>query len=192
MVAVNSTMLPLGTRAPNFTLPGSTGGTFSLEDFAGNPLLVMFICNHCPFVKHVRDDLVVLVKEYQAKGIAAVAINANDWNEYPDDAPEQMAREAKQYGYSFPYVYDESQKVARDFRAACTPDFYLLDGSHRLVYRGQMDDSRPGNGIPVTGRDLRDAMDALLSGKPVPGGQKPSIGCNIKWRAGNEPDYFKH
>lgn len=191
MVAVSSTMLPLGTVAPSFSLPDARGGRVRLEDFAGKPLLVMFLCNHCPFVKHVRDGLVSLVREYQAKGIEAVAINANDWSQYPDDAPDRMAEEAKRCGYTFPYLYDESQETARAYRAACTPDFYLFDGGHRLVYRGQMDDSRPGNGIPVTGRDLRAAMDALLAGRKVPADQRPSIGCNIKWRPGNEPDYFK-
>ena len=190
MVAVNSTMLPLGTRAPEFSLRCATGGAFSRKDFAGKPLLVMFICNHCPFVKHVREGLTSLVREYQARGIASVAINANDWTQYPDDAPAQMAAEVKRYGYSFPYLYDDSQNVAKAYRAACTPDFFLFDSGHRLVYRGQMDDSRPGNGIAVTGKDLRDAMDAVLSGKPAPREQKPSIGCNIKWRRGNEPDYF--
>jgi peroxiredoxin len=191
MVAVNSIMLTLGTRASVFSLPCATGGAFSLKDFAGKPLLVMFICNHCPFVKHVQEGLASLVKEYQARGIAAVGINANDWSHYPDDAPEQMAREVKRYGYTFPYLYDESQEVAKAYQASCTPDFFLFDSGHRLVYRGQMDDSRPGNGVPVTGKDLRAAMDALLSGKPAPKEQRPSIGCNVKWRQGNEPDYCK-
>lgn len=184
-------MLPLGTVASSFSLPDARGGTVHLSDFAGKPVLVMFLCNHCPFVKHVLDGLVALVREYQARGIEAVAINANDWSQYPDDSPERMAEEAKQYGYTFPYLYDESQETAKAYRAACTPDFYLFDSAHRLVYRGQMDDSRPGNGIPVTGRDLRAAMDALLTGTGVPREQKPSIGCNIKWRPGKEPDYFK-
>ncbi|MEW6444208.1 MAG: thioredoxin family protein [bacterium] len=191
MVAVSSTMLPLGTRAPEFELPSALGGTVSLRHFAGRPTLIMFICNHCPFVKHVREGLAALVKEYRDKGIAALAINANDWTAYPEDGPEQMAREAQRYGYTFPYLYDRTQEAAKAFRAACTPDFYLFDGEHRLVYRGQMDDSRPGNGEPVTGRDLRAAMDALLAGRSVPAEQKPSIGCNIKWRPNNEPDYFK-
>lgn len=191
MVAVSSTMLSLGTVAPSFSLPDARGGTVRLEDFAGKPLLVMFLCNHCPFVKHVRDGLVALVRQYQARGIEAVAINANDWAQYPDDSPERMAEEAERYGYTFPYLYDASQETAKAYRAACTPDFYLFDSRHRLVYRGQMDDSRPGNGIPVTGRDLRAAMEALLAGTRIPREQKPSIGCNIKWRPGNEPDYFK-
>jgi peroxiredoxin len=192
MAAVNSTMLELGTKAPDFSLPSATGGTVSLKDFAdAKALLVMFICNHCPFVKHVREGLVSLVKEYQGKGMAFVAINSNDWTAYPDDRPEMMAKEVRQYGYTFPYLYDSSQKVAQAYRAACTPDLFLFDDKQRLVYRGQMDDSRPGNGIPVTGKDLRAALDALLAGKPVSEKQRPSLGCNIKWRPGNEPDYFK-
>ncbi len=192
MVAVSSTMLSLGTAAPSFSLPDARSGkTVRLEDYAGKPLLVMFLCNHCPFVKHVRDELVSLVREYQARGIQAVGINANDWSQYPDDSPGRMAEEAERCGYTFPYLYDESQETAKAYRAACTPDFYLFDSGHRLVYRGQMDDSRPRNGIPVTGRDLRAAMDALLAGTRVPRDQKPSIGCNIKWRPGNEPDYFR-
>jgi peroxiredoxin len=192
MAAVNSQMLELGTKAPDFSLPSATGGTVSLKDLGeARALLVMFICNHCPFVKHVREGLVSLVKEYQSKGVAVVAINANDWTTYPDDSPEMMAKEAKQYGYTFPYLYDSSQKVAQAYRAACTPDLFLFDDKRKLVYRGQMDDSRPGNGIPVTGKDLRAALDALLAGEPVSKKQRPSLGCNIKWRPGNEPDYFK-
>jgi len=192
MAAVNSTMLELGTKAPDFTLPSATGGMVSLKDLAtAKALLVMFICNHCPFVKHVRDGLVSLTKEYQTKGVAVVAINANDWTTYPDDSPEIMAREVMKYGYTFPYLYDSTQRVAQSYRAACTPDFFLFDDNRRLVYRGQMDDSRPGNNVPVTGKDLRAALDTLLAGKPVSEQQRPSLGCNIKWRPGNEPDYFK-
>ena len=191
MVAVNSTMLPLGTVAPDFKLPTPEGKEVSLKDFDDSKaLLVMFICNHCPFVKHIREGLVKLAGDYTTKGVAMVAINSNDWKAYPDDTPEKMAEEVKEFGYSFPYVCDESQETAKAYRAACTPDFYLFDSERKLVYRGQMDDSRPGNGMPVTGEDLREAMDALLEGLPVPADQKPSIGCNIKWRSGNEPDYF--
>ena len=186
-----STMLPLGTSAPPFSLPDTTTGkTVSITDFHNAPaLLVMFICNHCPYVKHVRSGLAQLVKEFQAKGVAAVGISANDAKNYPDDSPAKMAVEAKDAGYTFPYLYDESQAVARPYQAACTPDFFLFDREKRLVYRGQLDDSRPGNGIPVTGKDLRAALDAVIAGKPVPKDQKASIGCNIKWKPGNEPKY---
>jgi peroxiredoxin len=190
MVAVNSTMLPLGTAAPDFTLPDTSGKPVSLSDFKGKPLLVAFICNHCPYVKHLRAGLAQLGRDYQSKGAAMAGVNSNDVANYPDDSPEKMKREAKDAGYSFPYLYDESQSMAKAYRAACTPDFFLFDRDHHLVYRGQFDDSRPGNGIPVTGRDLRAALDAVLAGKPVATTQKPSIGCNIKWKAGGEPDYF--
>ncbi len=192
MTAVNSTMLELGTKAPPFRLPSATGGTVSIEDFSdARALLVMFICNHCPFVKHVREELVKLANDYRPKGVAVLAVNSNDWSTYPDDSPEMMAKEVREYGYPFAYLYDETQEVARAYRAACTPDFYLFGSRQELVYRGQLDDSRPGNGVPVSGRDLRAALDALLAGKPGPVAQKPSLGCNIKWRPGNEPDYFK-
>jgi len=192
MAAVESTMLELGTEAPDFSLPSATGGTVSLEDFAGaKALLVMFICNHCPFVKHVRQGIISVVKDYESKGLAAVAINSNDWTSYPEDSPEMMAKVAREYGYPFPYLYDSTQEVARAYRAACTPDFFLFDGQRRLVYRGQLDSSRPGNDIPVTGKDLRAALDALLSGREIPSEQHPSIGCNIKWKPGNEPEYFR-
>jgi peroxiredoxin len=191
MALTPSTMLPLGTNAPAFSLPdATTGKTVSIADFRNAPaLLVMFICNHCPYVKHVRSGLAQLVNDYQAKGVAAVGISANDVQGYPDDSPAKMAAEAKDAGYTFPYLYDESQAVARAFQAACTPDLFLFDREKRLVYRGQLDDSRPGNGIPVTGKDLRAALDAVLAGKPVPKEQKASIGCNIKWKPGNEPKY---
>jgi len=185
-------MLPLGTKAPDFSLPDTAGNVVSLANFKDSPgLLVMFLCNHCPFVKHIREPLARLAREYQDRGLAMVGINSNDVEEYPDDRPEKMAQEIKEVGYTFPYLYDEDQEVARRYRAACTPDFFLFDGEQHLVYRGQLDDSRPSNELPVTGADLRAAMNAVLEGKPVPGDQKPSIGCNIKWKKGNEPDYFK-
>ena len=190
MAAVNSTMLPLGTAAPDFRLPDTDGKTVSLSDLQGKPLLVAFICNHCPYVKHIRAALAQLARDYQPRGAAIVGISANDVANYPEDSPANMKAEAKEAGYVFPYLYDDSQAVAKAYRAACTPDFFLFDKNQRLVYRGQFDDSRPGNGIPVTGKDLRAALDAVLAGKPVPTKQKPSIGCNIKWKAGNEPDYF--
>jgi peroxiredoxin len=191
MVATPSTMMKLSTPAPGFSLPDTDSKTVSLSDFkdaAG--LLVMFICNHCPFVIHVADELARMCKEYQSRGIAVVGICSNDVDNYPDDSPELMKKEKSQRGYTFPYLYDESQEVAKVYRAACTPDFFLFDKEHKLVYRGQMDSSRPGGDIPVTGEDLRAAMDAVLGGAPVPQDQKPSLGCNIKWKPGNEPDYF--
>jgi peroxiredoxin len=185
-------MLPLGTSAPDFQLMDvQTGKTVSLADFASSPaLLVMFICNHCPYVKHIREGLANLTSEYLGRGVGIVGISSNDVASHPDDRPEKMADEAIHAGYRFPYLFDESQSVAKAYHAACTPDFFLFDGKHQLVYRGQLDDSRPGNGIPVTGKDLRAAIDATLTHQPVPTQQKPSIGCNIKWRAGNEPSYF--
>ncbi len=191
MVAVNSTMLPLGTKAPDFRLPDPSGKTFSLADFKGAPaLLVVFMCNHCPYVKHIRSGLAKLARDYQPRGVAVVGINSNDVASYPADSPARMVEEAASAGYVFPYLYDETQGVAKAYRAACTPDLYLFDKDQRLVYRGQFDDSRPGNGIPVTGKDVRAALDAVLAGKPVPSNQKASIGCNIKWKPGNEPEYF--
>jgi len=191
MAETPSTMLPLGTKAPPFRLPDPHGKRVSLDDFKDAPaLLAVFICNHCPYVKHIRSRFAELAKEYQAKGVGVVGINSNDVANYPDDRPEKMAEEIKQVGYTFPYLYDESQEVAKAYRAACTPDFYLFDREHRLVYRGQFDDSRPGNGRPVTGADLRAALDAVLAGRPVPSNQRPSLGCNIKWKRGNAPDYF--
>jgi peroxiredoxin len=184
-------MLPIGTAAPDFKLPDAvTGKTVSLADFRGKPLLVMFICNHCPFVKHIRGGLAQLGRDYQSRALGIVAISSNDVDNYPDDSPEKMKEEAKKNGYVFPYLYDATQNVAKAYRAACTPDFFLFDTEHRLVYRGQLDDSRPSNALPVTGKDLRAAIDALLSGKEVPANQKPSIGCNIKWKTGQEPEYF--
>lgn len=191
MVKTASTMLPLGTTAPDFALINVDGRTVSLADFQGKPaLLVMFICNHCPFVKHVAQELALLGNEYQQRGVGIVAINSNDVSKHPGDSPEQMVRECEERGYHFPYLYDETQEVALAYRAACTPDFFLFDQNQRLVYRGQLDSSRPTNGIPVTGEDLRKAIDAVLAHKPVPEPQKASIGCNIKWRAGAEPTYF--
>ncbi len=186
-----STMLDLGTPAPAFRLPDpATGQPVALEDFAGKPLLVMFICNHCPYVKHIRGGLARFAREYQDKGLAVVAINANDADSHPDDAPEKMAEEVERIGYTFPYLYDATQEVAKAYRAACTPDLFLFDAEHRLAYRGQFDASRPGNKQPVTGADLRAAADAVLAGQPVSGDQAPSVGCNIKWREGAAPDYF--
>jgi thiol-disulfide isomerase/thioredoxin len=183
-------MLALGTPAPDFRLPDTTGGLVSRDGFADAPaLLVMFICNHCPFVKHIRDGLARFAREYQGKGLAIVAINSNDVTTYPEDSPTKMAEEIEAAGYVFPYLYDESQAVAKAYAAACTPDFFLFDRERRLVYRGQFDDSRPGNGIAVSGKDLRAACDAVLAHKPVTADQRPSIGCNIKWKRGNEPQY---
>ena len=191
MVAVNSTMLPLGTKAPGFRLPDPSGVIVSLSDFKGAPaLLVVFMCNHCPYVKHIRNGLAKLARDYREQGVVVVGINSNDVASYPADSPAKMAEEAAFAGYVFPYLYDETQAVAKAYRAACTPDFYLFDKDQRLVYRGQFDDSRPGSGIPVTGRDVRAAIGAVLEGEPVSPNQKASIGCNIKWKPGHEPDYF--
>jgi peroxiredoxin len=184
-------MLPLGTKAPGFSLPNVDGRTVSLADFKGaKACLVMFICNHCPYVKHVAPELARLARDYREKGVAIVAISSNDVASHPEDAPEKMAQEVKSRGYTFPYLFDETQKVAHAYRAACTPDFYIFDKDLKLAYRGQLDDSRPDSGIALTGKDLRAALDAVLAGKPAAAEQKPSIGCNIKWKAGNEPDYF--
>jgi len=191
MAKTPSTMLPLGTTAPDFRLPDTNGKLVSLGEFTGQPaLLVMFICNHCPFVKHIRSELANIGRDYSTRGVGIIAISSNDATNYPDDSPAKMKDEARAAGYNFPYLYDESQAVAQAYRAACTPDFFLFDRNHRLIYRGQLDASRPGNGIPVTGKDLRSALDSLVNGKPVTGAQIPSLGCNIKWKPGNEPDYF--
>jgi peroxiredoxin len=186
-------MLPLGTTAPDFALPDAvTGKTIFLGDFKKSAaLLIIFLCNHCPYVRHVQAGLTQMVKDLQARGVGVVGISSNDVANFPDDSPEKMCEEARRAGYTFPYLYDESQSVARAYRAACTPDFFLFDGAHRLVYRGQMDDSRRANNLPVTGATLRAAVDAVLAGKPVPPSQIPSLGCNIKWKSGNEPDYFQ-
>jgi len=184
-------MLALGTPAPDFKLPDTTGKTVSLADFRNaKALVVAFICNHCPYVKHIRGGLAKLARDFQPLGLAMVGINSNDVANYPADSPAKMAEEAKSAGYIFPYLYDDSQSVAKAFHAACTPDIFLFDRDQRLVYRGQLDDSRPGNNLPVTGKDLRAALEATLGGKPVSPDQKPSIGCNIKWKPGNEPDYW--
>jgi len=192
MALTPSTMLPWGTLAPDFHLPDTVSGrTVALGDFADKPaLVVMFVCNHCPYVKHIRAGLALFARDYQKKGVGIVAISANDVAAYPEDSPAKMKAEAKAAGYSFPYLYDETQAAAKAFCAACTPDLYLFDRSRKLVYRGQFDDSRPGNGRPVTGADLRAACDAVLAGRMPAADQKPSIGCNIKWKPGNEPDYF--
>jgi peroxiredoxin len=190
MVKTASTMLPLGTEAPDFALPNVDGTTVTRQDFAGRPLCVIFMCNHCPFVVHIREALAEFAREYAAKGVAVVGISSNDVGSHPQDGPELMQQEAQNAGYEFPYLYDATQETAIAYRAACTPDIFLFDADHGLVYRGQFDSSRPGNGQPVTGADLRAACDAVLSGKQPGANQTPSIGCNIKWRAGGEPDYF--
>ncbi len=185
-------MLPLGTPAPSFALSDVVSGkAVWLSDFKTSPaLLVMFICNHCPYVKHVQAGMVQMASDFQARGVAVAAISSNDAQNFPDDGPQKMKEEAVRAGYSFPYLFDETQVIARTYRAACTPDFFLFDGEHKLVYRGQMDDARRGNSLPVTGKSLRDAVDAVLGGKAVSPNQIPSLGCNIKWKPGNEPEYF--
>ena len=191
MVKTPSTMLALGTEAPPFRLSDPAGRSYSLDDFVEAPgLVVAFICNHCPFVQHIRDELARFGREVQERGLAVVAINSNDVQTHPDDAPAKMAEEIERVGYSFPYLVDETQDVAKAYRAACTPDFFLFDRERRLVYRGQFDASRPGNDVTVTGADLRAAVDALLAGTEIDADQKPSVGCNIKWKPGNEPEYF--
>lgn len=184
MAARPSTMLPLGTEAPHFALPDTDGRIISIDDFTGSPaLLVMFICNHCPYVKHVRDELARIGREYSARGIGIVAISSNDVERYPADSPQAMREEKERVGYTFPYLYDETQDVARAYDAACTPDFFLFDRERRLVYRGQLDESRPSNLVPVTGSDLRAALDAVLEGRTIAEeDQRPSIGCGIKWK----------
>ena len=193
MVETASTMrLPLGAKAPFFDLPDPSGRRFSLESFEASPaLLVAFICQHCPYVKHVRAAFASLAAEYQKREVAVVAIASNDVQAYPEDGPEGMAREALAAHYTFPYLFDGTQEVAKAYGASCTPDFFLFDRERRLFYRGQMDGARPGNGVPVTGQDLRKALDAVLAGAPAPEVQRPSLGCNIKWKPGNEPVYFQ-
>ncbi len=191
MAATPSTMLPLGTKAPDFQLPDPQGKIISLSDFDGSSaLLVMFICNHCPFVIHLAGEIAKLAKEYQTRDVAVIAINSNDIENYPADSPAKMAEMIEEYGYSFAYLFDETQEVAKAYHAACTPDFYVFDSNKQLAYRGQFDDSRPSNDVQVTGADLRAALDAVLSGSAVDTDQRPSIGCNIKWIPGNEPEYF--
>lgn len=191
MARTPSTMLELGTPAPRFNLPDpSTGQDVNIDDFTGSTgLLVVFLSNHCPYVHRIREALADFTGEYKELGIAIIGINANDANQYPDDAPEKMVEEVSQFGYNFPYLYDERQSVAKAYHAACTPDFFLFDRERKLFYRGQFDSARPSNDIPATGADLRAACDALLAGKPAPEEQVPSLGCNIKWKPGNEPDY---
>ena len=190
MVKTASTMLPLGTTAPDFSLPNVDGSTVSRSDFSGRPLLVIFMCNHCPFVIHLRESLAAFADEFQAKGLAVVGISSNDIVHYPQDGPEHMQTEAASAGYHFPYLFDEEQSVAKAYKAACTPDFFLFDADHSLVYRGQYDASRPGNGIEITGNDLKAACTAVFAGGEVAADQKPGIGCNIKWKPGAEPEYF--
>ena len=193
MTLTPSTMLALGTPLPAFRLPDLDGSLVSPEDFRDAPaLLVAFICHHCPFVTHIRHGFSAFVREYQPRGLAVIAINSNDVDEFPEDGPQGMRREATSAAYTFPYLFDESQEIAKTFRAACTPDLYLFDRDRTLVYRGRFDESRPRTTppMPVTGRDIRAAVDALLSGQPVPAEQKGSVGCNIKWKPGNAPDYF--
>jgi peroxiredoxin len=191
MALTPSTMLPLGTAAPDFNLPDTNGKLVSLAGFKDKAaLVVIFMCNHCPYVIHIRAGLAQLARDYAPKNAGIVGINSNDVKNYPADSPAKMKDEMKTAGYIFPYLYDETQAVAKSYHAACTPDIFLFDRGHRLVYRGQFDASRPGNGIPVTGKDLRAALDAVLAGRTTSEFQAPGIGCNIKWKAGNEPDYF--
>jgi thiol-disulfide isomerase/thioredoxin len=192
MARTPSTMLELGTPAPAFRLPDFDGRLHALDDFSSSPaLLVVFMCEHCPFVRHIRGALAAFAREYAPRGLGMVAINSNDLEAYPQDGPDAMRRESAELDYVFPYLVDATQAVAKAYRAACTPDFFLFDGNRKLVYRGQFDDSRPGNGVPVTGADLQAAVDAVLAGRPLPPEQRPSVGCNIKWKAGNAPDYFE-
>lgn len=191
MVLTPSTMLPLGTKAPAFSLPNVDGRDVSPADFAGAPAyVIVFMCNHCPYVKHIAPELARLASEYQGRGVAFIAINSNDVASHPADSPEQMIHEVEERGYTFAYLFDETQDVAKAYKAACTPDFYVFDKEQKLVYRGQLDSSRPGNNAPLNGQDLRAALDAVLAGKPVSAEQRPSIGCNIKWKPGAEPAYF--
>lgn len=191
MALTPSTMLDLGTEAPGFTLADPEGNSFDLsKQQIDRGLLVIFMCNHCPYVIHIREQLVQRIREYQGQGITVVAINSNDYIAHPDDSPERMAQDAKKFGYTFPYLVDEDQQVARAYQAACTPDLYLFDQDRKLVYRGQFDSARPGNTTPVSGDDLTAAVAQMLEGKEIQVVQQPSMGCNIKWKAGNEPSYF--
>ena len=192
MALTPSTMLELGTIAPDFRLPAPDGEQFGLaEQKSDNGVLVIFMCNHCPYVIHIRGQLVENIRRYQNQGIGVIAINSNDYTSHPDDSPEKMAEDAKTYDYSFPYLVDENQQVARAYRAACTPDFFLFDSAMKLVYRGQFDGARPGNNIPVTGADLTTATQQMVGGQEVSENQLPSMSCNIKWKSGNEPDYSR-
>ncbi len=186
MAAIPSTMIPLGSKAPDFNLTDTVSGkNRSLKELRSDKAtLIVFICNHCPFVKHVNKELVKLANEYISQKVSFIAISSNDIVEFPEDGPELMKQEAATQGYPFPYLFDETQKIARAYDAACTPDFFIYDKDLKLAYRGQLDDSRPSNGIPVTGKDIRNALDSLIAGKPVSSEQKPSIGCNIKWKKG--------
>ena len=187
MALTPSRMISLGTPAPGFDLPDTNGNRVKLSDFAGRPILVVFMCNHCPFVKHVNEGLVAFASDYIEKGLAMVGINSNDVANYPEDSPAMMKQCAERFGYPFPYLFDATQGVAKAYSAACTPDYFLFDAEHTLAYRGQLDASRPGSDIPVTGVDLRAAADAVLAGEAPFAEQQPSIGCNIKWKAGNAP-----
>ena len=193
MALTSSTMLPLGTKAPAFSLTDVVSGkTISLDAFTGRPaLLVMFICTHCPYVRHVQNELAKLGRDYRDKNAGILAVSANDPVSHPDDAPDKLKGMAERLGFDFPYCFDETQEVAKAYTAACTPDLFLFDKDRKLVYRGQLDDSRPGNDKPNDGRDLRAALDAVLANRPVSSVQKPSLGCNIKWRNGNEPPYAR-
>ncbi len=191
MTRTPSTMLEIGTKAPDFNLPNpASGNNVTLPDFEDRPLLVVFSCNHCPYVIHILKSFTEYANSAQQQGLSVVMINANDVNNYPADSTENMVSLSRDYSFEFPYIYDESQSVAIAYKAACTPDFFLFNNHHELVYRGQYDDSRPGNNMPITGQDLKAASAALLSGNPVPDHQSPSMGCNIKWRPGNEPEYY--
>jgi peroxiredoxin len=191
MAKAESRMLELGTTAPDFSLPDADGELHALSDTTdADAYLVMFICNHCPFVKHVRDQLAAIGRDYGARNVAIFAINSNDASTYPEDSPEKMKEEVAAQGYTFPYLVDEDQSVAKAYEAACTPDFYVFDRDRRLTYRGQLDDSRPSNDALVDGADLRAALAATIAGKPIAGSQTPSVGCNIKWKAGNAPTWF--
>lgn len=184
-------MLPLGTQAPDFTLTNTDGQRVCLADFRDKKaLLIVFMCNHCPYVKHVAPELTRVSNEYMPKGVGFVGISSNDVVAHPEDSPEMMKAEAAKQGYKFPYLYDADQSIAMAYNAACTPDIFVFDSAHRLVYRGQLDDSRPKMDKPLTGKDLRDALDCILAGKVVSSEQRPSIGCNIKWKEGSEPEYF--
>jgi len=187
-MALESTMLALGTPAPGFDLPDTISGRrVQLEELSGKALVVMFICNHCPYVKHVQAGLVSFGRDYADADVAIVAISSNDVDQYPDDSPEQLRIVSQELGYAFPVLFDETQEVAKAYTAACTPDFFLFDSDRTLVYRGRFDESRPNSGVPVTGADLRAALDAVLNDEPVPADQFPSMGCGIKWKPGNEP-----